>query len=64
MRLGLFGNMLSRTYATETDGEHVTYTKDNKSKCVLRDIELTGIQKAELEKCYVDMMKFVKKYYR
>ena len=64
VRLGLFGNMLSRTYATEPDGAHGTYTKENKSKWVLRDIELTGIQKAELDKCYDDMMKFVKKYYR
>ena len=64
VRLGLFGNMLSRTYAAEPDGAHGTYTKENKSKWVLRDIELTGIQKAELDKCYDHMMKFVKKYYR
>ncbi len=64
VRLGLFGNMLSRTYATEPDAAGGTYTRENKSKWVLSDIELTGMQKAELDRCYDDMMKFVKKYYR
>ena len=59
VRLGLFNNMLSRTYATEPDGANGTYTKENKSKWVLSDIELSEIQKAELDKCYDDMMKFV-----
>ena len=64
VRLGLFDNMLSRTYAAEPDAANGTYTRENKSKWVLSDIKLTERQKAELDKCYDDMMKFVKKHYR
>ena len=64
VRLGLFGNTLSRTYATEPDGPDGTYTRASKSKWVLSDIELSGMQQAELDACYDDMMQFVKKYYR
>ena len=56
--------MLSRTYAAEPDAANGTYTRENKSKWVLSDIKLTERQKAELDKCYDDMMKFVKKHYR
>ena len=64
VRLGLFDNMLSRTYASEPDAENDTYTRENKSKWVLSDIVLTDAQRAELDKCYDDMMKFVRKHYR
>ncbi len=61
VRLGLFDNMLSRTYASAPDGEDNTYRKDSKSRWILQDISLTESQKAELDKCYDDMMKFVRK---
>jgi len=35
VRLGLFGNMLSRTYAAEPDGAHGTYTKENKRQKII-----------------------------
>jgi dihydrodipicolinate synthase/N-acetylneuraminate lyase len=63
VRLGLFDNMLSRTYASQPDAEGGTYTRENKSKWVLSDITLSDLQKAELDKCYDDMIKFVKKYF-
>ena len=61
VRLGLFDNMLSRTYAEKPDAPGDTYTKEKKSKWVLNDISLTDTQKAELDKCYDDMMNFVTK---
>lgn len=59
VRLGLFGNTLSRTYADRPDGPDGTYTRENKPEWTLSDIELTDSQKAELDLCYDDMMEFV-----
>ena len=64
VRLGLFDNMLSRWYADDPDGPDNTYTRESKPKWKLVDIELSDMQKAELDRCYDDMMKFVKKNYR
>lgn len=59
MRLGIFDNMLSRSYAVEADGPAGTHTRENKGKWKLTEFELTDMQKAELDKCYDDMMNFV-----
>ena len=64
MQLGVFDNMLSRSYAMEPDGIAGTHTRENKGKWVLTEFELTDMQKAELDKCYEDMIKFVKKNYK
>lgn len=64
VRLGVFDNTLSRSYAVEPDGPAGTHTRENKGKWVLTDYEITDMQKAELDLCYDDMMKFVEKYYR
>lgn len=61
VRLGIFDNMLSRVYAMEPDGDGNTYQRDSKSLWVLQDIILTDSQKAELDQCYDDMMKYVRK---
>ena len=39
-----------------------TYTRENKSKWVLRNEEFTPEQIAELDKCYDDMIIFANKY--
>ncbi|MBQ9893529.1 MAG: dihydrodipicolinate synthase family protein [Bacteroidales bacterium] len=64
VRLGLFDNMLSRTYAGKPEGGSGIYPKGEKSLWKMDGIELTDIQKTELDKCYDDMMRFVKKYGR
>ncbi len=61
VRLGLFDNMLSRVYAGDPDREAGTYTRENKSRWILNDISLTPSQKAELDRCYDDMMQYVRK---
>lgn len=63
-RLGVFDNLLSRAYAVEPDGPAGTHTKENKGKWVLKDYEITPMQKAELDQCYDDMMKFVNRNYK
>lgn len=63
MRLGVFDNMLSRSYAVEPDAPSGTYTPENKGKWTLTEFELTPMQKVELDCCYDDMMKFVKRNY-
>ena len=63
-RLGVFDNLLSRAYAVEADGPNGTHTRENKGKWVLKDYEITPMQKAELDQCYDDMMKFVERNYR
>ena len=63
VRLGLFDNTVSRVYAT-TPQSNGTYSREAKSKWSLREISLTTSQEKELDKCYDDMMLFVKKYYK
>lgn len=63
-RLGVFDNLLSRAYAMEPDGPSKTYTRENKGKWVLKDYEITDMQKAELDRCYDDMMEFVERNYK
>ena len=63
-RLGAFDNLFSRAYAAEPDGPAKTYTRGNKGKWVMKDYEITPMQKAELDKCYDDMLEFVNKNYR
>ena len=63
-RLGVFDNLFSRAYAAEPDGPAKTYTRGNKGKWVMKDYEITPMQKAELDKCYDDMLEFVNKNYR
>ena len=64
VRLGLFENTISRVYASAPDAACSTYSRDAKNKWVLREITLTESQKNELDKCYDDMMAFVKKNYK
>ncbi len=64
MRLGIFDNMLSRTYAVEPDGPAGTHTRESKGRWKMTGFELTDPQKAELDKCYDDMMQFVNRYYK
>jgi len=64
VRLGIFDNMLSRTYALAPDGPDGTYSPENKGKWVLDEYVLTESQTAELDLCYDDMMRFVNKYYK
>ena len=63
-KLGVFDNMLSRSYAVSPDGPSGTHTKENKSKWTLTEFKLTDMQKAELDMCYEDMMNFVKRNYK
>lgn len=64
VRLGIFDNMLSRAYSTEPDGPGGTYSKERKAQWKLEKFILSESQKEELDKCYDDMMKFVKKHYK
>ncbi len=64
MQHGVFDNMLSRSYAMEPDGPNATHTRENKGKWVLSGFSVTDMQRAELDKCYEDMMKFVKRNYK
>ena len=64
VRLGLFETTVSRVYASASDADKGTYSRDSKSKWKLSEIILNNSQKRELDKCYDDMMSFVKKYYK
>ena len=64
MRLGVFDNMLSRSYAVNTDRPLAAHAPEDKCKWTLTEFELTDMQKAELDKCYDDMMRFVKRNYK
>ena len=61
MQQGVFDNMLSRSYVHEPDGPLGYRNRDNKSKWTLTEFKLTEMQKAELDQCYADMLKFVKR---
>lgn len=64
VRLGLFENTISRVYASAPDADGKTYSRDSKNKWKLSEITLTESQKKELDKCYDDMMSFVRKNYK
>ena len=64
MRLGVFDNMLSRSYVVQPEIPNGSLAPEDKSKWTLTEFELTGMQKVELDKCYDDMMKFVKRHYK
>ena len=59
-RLGLFKTTKSRVYAEREVTPSGTYPIGDKSKWVLEDLSLKPDEIAELDKCYDDMMKFVK----
>lgn len=61
MRLGIFDNMLSRSYVVEPELINTMLPKEVKSKWTLTNYEIDPYQLSELDKCYDDMMKFVKK---
>ena len=64
MRLGVFDNMLSRSYAVNTDRPLAAHAPEDKCKWTLTEFELTDMQKAELDQCYDDMMRFVNRNYK
>ena len=64
MRLGVFDNMLSRSYVVQPAVPNGSLAPEDKCKWELTEFELTDMQKAELDKCYDDMMKFVERNYK
>lgn len=57
-RLGLFKNTLTRQYEKAVAKEQGTEGSGTKWK--IEDLKLTDLQKAELDQCYDDAMRFVK----
>ena len=64
MRQGVFDNMLSRSYVVKPDVPNGLLSPEDKCKWTLTEFELSDMQKAELDKCYDDMLEFVNKNYR
>ena len=64
MRQGVFDNMISRSYSVTPEVPNGLLAPDDKCKWTLTEFELSDMQKAELDKCYDDMLKFVKKNYK
>ena len=64
MRQGVFDNMLSRSYVVKPDVPNGLLAPEDKCKWTLTEFELSDMQKAELDKCYDDMLKFVNKNYK
>lgn len=64
VRLGIFDNCLSRSYSVTPEIVNGALSKEDKCKWVLTDYLIEEKQKSELDKCYDDMMKFVKKNYK
>ena len=64
MRLGVFDNMLSRSYVVQPEIPNGSLAPQDKCMWTLTEFELSDMQKAELDKCYEDMMKFVKRNYK
>jgi hypothetical protein len=56
--------MLSRSYAVKTDRPLAALAPEDKGKWTLTEFELTDMQKAELDQCYDDMMRFVNRNYK
>ncbi|MBR4652485.1 MAG: dihydrodipicolinate synthase family protein [Kiritimatiellae bacterium] len=60
MRKGIFKNMLTRQYRKSKAEEQGTVAADgDTSGWKLKEISLTDRQKAELDQCYDDMMRFI-----
>ena len=64
MRLGVFDNMLSRSYLVQPAVPNGSLAPEDKCKWELTGFQLTDMQKAELDRCYDDMMKFVERNYK
>lgn len=64
VRLGLFDNTISRIHASDPDADNGTYRRESKREWKLNEISLTKTQELELDRCYDDMMLFVKKYFK
>ena len=64
MRLGVFDNMLSRSYLVQPAVPNGSLAPEDKCKWELTEFQLTDMQKAELDRCYDDMMKFVERNYK
>jgi len=62
MRLGIFDNMVSRVYVDNTEILSGNISPEDKKKWELSTFSMTESQQRELDKCYDDMMKFVKKH--
>ena len=62
VRLGLFDTMVSRIHSDEPDAQNGTWSREAKSKWTLREEQFTESQLAELDRCYDDMLKFVKRH--
>jgi len=60
VRMGIFDNMVSRVYAEKPDPRTNMYSRKDKSKWKLSDVALTDPQIEELDRCYDDMLKFVR----
>ena len=64
MRQGVFDNMLSRSYTVKADVPNGLLSPEDKCQWTLTEFEISDMQKAELDKCYDDMLKFVKRNYK
>ena len=61
-RLGLFKTTVSRQYLKAKKGEEGTTAVGDNRKWRLEKLSLTDLQKAELDECYDDMMRFVNEH--
>ena len=61
-RLGLFKTTVSRQYFKAKKGEEGTTAVGDNRKWRLEKLSLTDLQKAELDECYDDMMRFVREH--
>jgi len=59
-RQGVFKTTVSRDYLKAEKKEQGTVAVGDNTKWKLSDITLTDLQKAELDECYDDMLRFVK----
>jgi hypothetical protein len=61
-RLGLFKTTVSRQYLKAKKGEEGTTAVGDNRKWRVEKLSLTDLQKAELDECYDDMMRFVREH--
>ena len=61
-KLGLFKTTVSRQYQKAKKGEEGTTAVGDNRKWKLEKLTLTDLQKAELDECYADMMRFVREH--